>query len=214
VSDIFQEVDEDLRQDRALALWRRYGNYVIAAAVLIVLSTAGYVAWNDYRQRQREAIGERYTAAMALVAEGKDSEAAAAFGAVAQDANAGYAALARLEEAALRARLGQVDAALAIYDGLAADRSVPKDMRELAVLLAVLHRLDSLEPALALERLKPLTAEGGAWRFSAREMSALLALRAGDTAGAKETFKALADDLKAPAALRARAAEMLAVLGA
>lgn len=214
MSDIFKEVDEDLRQDRALALWRRYGNYVIAAAVLIVLSTAGYVAWNDYRQRQREANGERYAAAMALVAEGKGGEAATAFGAVARDSGAGYAALARLEEAALRARLGEVDAALAIYDGLAADRSAHKDMRELAVLLAVLHRLDTIEPAPALESLKPLTAEGGAWRFSAREMSALLALRAGDTAGAKETFKALADDLKAPAALRARAAEMLAVLGA
>ncbi|MFO0998339.1 MAG: tetratricopeptide repeat protein [Alphaproteobacteria bacterium] len=214
MTDIFQEVDEELRQDRALALWKRYGNYVVAAAVLLVLLTAGYVAWKDYRQREREASGERYAAAMALLAEGKTAEAATAFGALSQGASGEYGALARLEEAAARARLGEMDAALKVYDSLAADRDARADFRELAVLLSVLHRLDTIDPAAGIEKLQPLAASEGPWRFSARELTAVLALRTGDAAKAKETYRALADDLKAPAALRARAAEMLAVLGA
>ena len=36
MSDIFQEVDEELRRDTALKLWKRYQGYAIAAAVVMV----------------------------------------------------------------------------------------------------------------------------------------------------------------------------------
>ena len=37
MADIFNEVDEDVRKDKSLALWKAYGKYVIGAAVLIVV---------------------------------------------------------------------------------------------------------------------------------------------------------------------------------
>jgi hypothetical protein len=42
MSDIFQEVEEDVRRERYEKLWKKYGNYIIALAVLIV---AGVAAW-------------------------------------------------------------------------------------------------------------------------------------------------------------------------
>jgi hypothetical protein len=44
-------------------------------------------------------------------------------------------------------------------------------------------------------------------------MKALLAQMAGDAARAKKLYAELADDVDAPPGIRARAAEMLAVLG-
>jgi len=35
VADIFREIDEELRQERAEKLWRRYGNYVLGGAVAV-----------------------------------------------------------------------------------------------------------------------------------------------------------------------------------
>ena len=38
MADLFQEVDEDVRRERYQELWKRYGNFVVAGAVLIVAS--------------------------------------------------------------------------------------------------------------------------------------------------------------------------------
>lgn len=42
MSDIFQEVEEDVRRERYEKLWKKYGNYIIALAVLIVAGVAAF----------------------------------------------------------------------------------------------------------------------------------------------------------------------------
>lgn len=213
VTDIFREVEEELRAERFAKLWAKYGKYVIAAAVLIVLGTAGAVAWRDHQRKERAAESERYAAGMMLIAENQIPQAADAFAALAKDAGGDYGALARLEEAGLRSQAGDAVGAQNAYDALAKDSGAKKSLRDLAVLLAVLHDADKVDPVEGRARLKPLLADDNPWRFSARELTAVLALRTGDTAGAKEAYKAIADDQNAPPALRARATEMLASLG-
>ena len=83
MSDVFQEVDEDLRRDRAAKLWKRYGIFVIAAAVAIVIATGGYVAWKNYRTKQLTAQGDAFIQALVLRANGQTREAADAFAALA-----------------------------------------------------------------------------------------------------------------------------------
>ena len=76
-----------------------------------------------------------------------------------------------------------------------------------------MHVLDDDDPNELRTRLIPLIAIDGAWRHSARELSAALALRIGDKELAKSEFKKLADDLMAPSGARSRAAEILQILG-
>ena len=52
MGDIFREVDEELKQDRYEKLWRQYGKYVIAGAVLIVAAVAGWKAWESHQTSQ------------------------------------------------------------------------------------------------------------------------------------------------------------------
>ena len=68
VTDIFQEVEEDVRRERYEQLWKQYGNYVMAAAALLVLGVAGYEAWRNYDLKQRETYSDRYEAAEKLIA--------------------------------------------------------------------------------------------------------------------------------------------------
>ncbi len=102
---------------------------------------------------------------------------------------------------------------MATYDSLAGDSSAGETYRDLAVLLSVQHQLDSGDPDGLMARLAPLTAEDNPWRYSALELTALLANRAGDRARAREIFTRLGDDAGAPQGLRARAREMLIYLG-
>ncbi len=212
MSDIFQEVDEDLRRENFAKLWARYGKYVIALAVLLVLATAGVVQWRQYQQHQREAEGARYVGALNLAREGKERDAADAFAALARQAAGGHATLARLEEAALKARAGDVAGAIAAYDVLADNGSADPVYRDVATLLAAQYSLKNGDPRAIIAKLTPLTTADNPWHPSALELTALAQLKAGDRTAARATYQRIADDLAAPQGLRARATEMLTAL--
>ena len=209
MTDIFREIDEDLRRDNLTRLWQRYGTAVVAAAVVVVLATAATVGWQRYERSQRLQRSQDYAAAVESIAR---SDAAAAALARLADGDDGYAALARLQQARLRAAAGDAEGALAHYEALANDDDAPRPLRDLAVILLAQHSLDTADPAVLMARLAPLAAADSPWRHAALELTGLLAWRAGDTGRARDVFAALADDLEAPPGLRARAAEILAAL--
>ncbi len=211
MSDIFREIDEELRRDNLLKLWSRYGKYVIAVAVLALVIAGAVVAWREHQASERRAQGQRYSNALALVRDGKDGDAAKVFGLLAREGG-GYSLLAAFEEAELLAKSGDRKAAIAAYDRLAGASGIDPEFRDLAVLLAAMQLLADGDGSGAIERLKPLTASGNPWRASALDLTAAAKLKAGDRGGALAIYKELADDLSAPQGLRARAAEMAAAL--
>ena len=211
VSDLFREIDEELRRDNLLKLWREYGKYIIAAVVLVLLIAGGIVAWLDHQASERRAQGGRYASALALAREGKDAEAAKLFSRLVQEGG-GYGLLASFEEAEMLAKTGDRKGAMAAYDRLAGDSGLDPEFRDLALLLSVSHSMADGDAKTAVERLQPLTATGNPWRASALDLTAAAKLKAGDRGGALEIYQQLADDLTAPQGLRARAAEMAAAL--
>lgn len=211
MSDIFREIDEELRRDNLLKLWSRYGRYIMALAVLVLVVAGGIVAWRDHQLSERRAQSTRYASALSLARDGKDAEAAKVFAAIAQE-NGGYAVLAAFEEAELLAKSGDRNAAVAAYDRAADAGRLDPVLRELAVLFSVMHGMPEADPHSTIERLAPLTKSGNPWRSTALELTAAAQLKSGDKNTALELYKSLADDLAAPQRLRARAAEMAAAL--
>ncbi len=212
MSEIFREIDEELRRDNFAKLWRDYGKYVIALAVLAVLATAGIVEWRDFQLKQRQEEGMRYAAALDLAQKGKNAEAADAFAQIARESSAGRAVMARLEEAALRAKSGDADKAVALYDGIAQDGGVNQVYRDFANLLAARYSFNKADPTSIVARLKPLTTADNAWHATALELTAAAQLKAGNRQEALASYTKLADDLTAPQGVRQRATEMVAVL--
>ena len=214
MGDIFREIDEELRQEKFQKLWREYGRYVIGGAVAVVVAVAGVSGWQQYQDSQRLADGARFAAAKALSDDGKTRDAAALFASLARESGTSYGTLARFHEAALSARQGDTGAALSLYDALAADSGVDAPFRDLATILAASLRADGSSPDTAgiTARLEPLIDAGGTWRHSALEILGTLAHRSGDIAKAKELFERIVDDIEAPRGVRARAAQMLAIM--
>jgi hypothetical protein len=207
VTDIFREIDEDLRRDRLEAVWRRYGTYILAAAVAVVVATGAYVGWQRYAESARAGRAAAFVGAMDLVAR-KDAGAEAALASIASEGG-GYAALARLQQAAQLAKAGDVAGATDIYEAMTGDGSLEAPFRDLALILIGLRGVDTAEPVALSARLAPLAEDGQPWRHSARELMALLAKRAGDTAKARELLNRLVDDQEAPQGARRRATELL-----
>jgi len=211
VSDIFREIDEELRRDNFAKLWKQYGKYIVTLAVVIVVVAGAVVAWRQYQATQRAAEGERFAVALDLIRQGKTKEAGETFASLSLD-SASRAVLARLEAASLAAKAGDAAKAQAAYAAIAADPSAEQGMRDLASLLAAQYALDGGDPKQVVTQLQAMATGGGAWQPSAIELTALAQLKAGDKAAARATYQRLADDLTAPQGMRARAAEMVAAL--
>lgn len=220
--DIFREVDEELRRDRLEKLWRRHGWIVVVVVVAIIAGTAGWVAWQRWQESRKIALTtelvttlERAEAAVGPGGgQGGDAAKAVAdaLALFADKAGSGQSTIARFHEAGLRARQGDREAALRLYDALATGNGLPM-YRDLATVLGVLHRMDGGDPVQLQGRLAPLTADGNPWRFTARELTALLSVQGGDRARARDLFQKLADDPAAPSGVRGRAAELAALYG-
>ncbi|MEX2643572.1 MAG: tetratricopeptide repeat protein [Acetobacterales bacterium] len=213
MSDIFREVDQELKQERYALLWKKYGHYVLGLAVVLVLGVAGYQGWDWYRSSVRMSESARFVEAMELVVEGRQQDALGRFEALAADSSTGYEVLARFRAASLRRQAGDGAGALSVYEEIVADESVDDIYRQLANLLIALDTLDEAEPAALQERLEPLARPGAPWRHTAREALAALALRRGNAEDAAGLYRELSDDGEAPQGIRARAAEMLAIIG-
>ncbi len=212
MADIFQEVDEDVRSDQYRTLWKNYGRYALAGAIGIVVATAVGVAWREHIQSSRLEASERFEAAAQLLASGAESEAIEAFAVLTDESLGGYTQLAGLREALARIAAGDDEGAVRAYDRVA-DAGGDKILREFASLRAALLLMDTATPEELSRRLEPLARDGGAWRYSARELQAIVALQAGDEARALELFTALSEESEAPRGIRTRAGEMIDALG-
>lgn len=213
VADIFQEVDEDVRRDKAMGLWRKYGIYVIILCVAIVVGTAGRVGWREYKTAQRAEESARFVMAEQLLQKGETAAAIASFQSLAAEASTGYGLIAKFQAAAARIEAGDSAGAMTAFDLIAADDGIDPIFRGLATLQAVMLLIDNGATQDLTRRIGDLVDGDSPWRYSGLEMQAVLKHRDGDIAGARAAFKALSEDAGAPDGMRGRAAQMLAALG-
>lgn len=211
MSDIFREVDEDLRRDRATELAKKYGPYFIGFAVAVVLGTLAYQLWKEWDLDHRSKLSESYAAALKLVADGKTEDALTALQGLGGP-DGGYGTLATFERARLLAEEGRRDEALALWQELAAGDTGGPAMEGVARLYFAMHQIDDGDPTEIRTMLQPLMEAGNGFRPLAMELDAQLALREGDREKARQIYTEISDDLTAPPGLRARAAQVQASL--
>jgi hypothetical protein len=211
--EFIREVDEAVRQEQWLKLWKQYGNYLVAAFLAVALGSAAGVGWRTWQQNERLDEARRYASAQHMLSDGKPAEAAEAFAALAEDAGSGYRVLARLRAAEARAAAGDPAAAAALLEQLAGNDDAAPRYRALGELLAAQRSVANADPGALLAQLEPLIATNDPWRHSALELRALAQMRSGDTAAARQTLSDLLDDPLTPPDLGRRAAELLARLG-
>jgi hypothetical protein len=211
VSELFDEVDEEVRREQLKKLWDRYSIYVIAGALLIVAAVGGWRGYQYLEAKKAAEAGAAFDAAVDLSDQNKHAEAEAAFDKLAATAPGGYRMLARLRAAAEVARRDPKVGAK-MYDDIAVDRSVGTEAQDLARIRAAGLLLDTDGYPNMLQRLEPAAKSGATFRHTAREMLALSAWRANDTTAARQWLDMIANDGETPQAMRSRAEALQALL--
>jgi hypothetical protein len=211
VSDIFTEVDEEVRREQLKKLWERYGNYIMAAALLVIAAVAAWRGYDYWQARRAAEAGAAYDAAARLADQGKHGEAEAAFAKVAAEGTAGYRVLAQLREAA---EISERDpkAGVAAYDRIAGEMTGQPLISELAAIRSAFLQVDTARLDEMTQRLEPLAQPSGAFRHTARELLALSAWHNGDTAAASRWAEAAKSDPEAPTGVRSRMDRLASLL--
>lgn len=217
--DIFDEVSEDLRNERALQLGRRYGGALLGACLLVLLAVAGQQAYVWYVGQQNQKAAMAYIGLTGPIDAAGNSLSPAQMQGDAKNledfaahAPEGYKTLAYLRAAALQAGAGNAAQAEALWQGVADDSAADQLLRDLATLLWAQHAMGSAPDAQVLARLQPLEQNANAYHGLAREAQALIYVREGKTDLAKALLGQIAADPNAPESVRNRADGLLAKL--
>jgi len=211
VTELFDEVDEEVRREQLKKLWERYSIFIVAGALLIIAAVGGWRGYQYLEAKKAAEAGAAFEAAAELSEQNKHAEAEAAFTKLAATAPYGYRTLSRLRAAA-EVAVRDPQAAAKLYDDIAADRSVGAAEQDLARVRAAGLLLDSTSYNNMQQRLEPVAAPGATYRHTARELLALSAWRANDPTAARRWLDMIANDGETPASLRSRAEALQALL--
>ena len=211
MSELFDEVDEELRREQIKKIWERYSFLIIGVAILIVASVGGWRGYQYLEGKKAAEAGSAFQSAVALAEEKKHAEAEAAFNKVAAEGAKGYRSLA-LVRAANEAAARDPLAAVKLYDAIAADGSVSAPEQDLARVRAAGLSMEIAPYEAMRERLEPATGADRTYRHTARELLALSAWRANDATAARRWLEMMSNDPLTPSSMRSRAEALQALL--
>ena len=194
MSDIFQEVDEEVRRDKAAEFWKKYQNLILAGAAVIVLASGGFRYWQYEREKAAQSAGDQFQAALTALEGGKLDEAKAGFDKIAAQGPSGYRGLAQMAAAGAKAQ-GDPQGAIGAFDAVAGDAAIDPLLRDAARLRAALLRVDiSGEQQKGEAALTALSTESGPYRRVARLALGALALDRKDYDDAAKQFDVVLGD--------------------
>lgn len=209
MSDLLKDVDEMVRQERLLAVWNTYGNYIIGAVLALIVAVAlnqGYQAWFNSNARE-------HTRAILQATDAKD--ASTVLQTIGQDQGGTTGAMALILSAQELAKNGEANDAAAVLLQARNDARADKDVRDLATLLWVrMVAGDAAQDAGALQSaLAPLMRDDNQpYAWAARiESAAIAAERQNDPARAIEILAPMLNNPGLPYTQADRAKAMVQV---
>ena len=208
-----REVDAAVREDDLKNFGLRYGIWIGLAIVVALVALAGWIFYNNSLNEESGLRSEEYVAAIDSMKRNNLDGAVTALKSLEEADQKGYRAAAKLMQANIALERQDVKAAIAGYQTVVADKSLPQPFRDLALVRQTTAEFDMLKPQEIIDRLKPLAVPGNPWFGSAGEMVALsyLNLKKADLAG--PLFAQLAKDDSVPPTIRSRALQMAGIQG-
>ena len=111
---LFNEVDADVRAERITQLWMRHRMHLLLIVIALIVGTAANVLWQNYQEKRGGELFQRFTDAQTLYDQGKQADAAVAFGAITEHAHGDILTLAEIWEARALAASGDKAKAITV----------------------------------------------------------------------------------------------------
>lgn len=203
---LMREVNDAVRHDRMVALWRQYRAPLLAAAIALVVATAGTGMWKNYQEKRAGEAMQQFTIAQQRYDAGEFARAADDFATTADMASRGELRdLAHLWQGRALAQNDKMEKAVAVFEQVATQPE-GKDLvwRDLACLHLV--GIDSGKAECLKAGASPLAGERELVRAS-------LLWKAGKSDDATSLLTRIANTPTYSEKLRNRARDYLSITG-
>ena len=201
--EFVREVDEDIKEEERIKLWKKVFPYVVSVSLGIIIFTSGYVFWNNYTESLNQQLGDDFTAAVQLANEEDLDASILALNRIVDEGSDGYVTLAKMKKASILIQSGELELGLNIYLDLERN-AVDQSFRDIASILYVLNSMDTKDPKALLEKINKLESSQ-IWRSSALEMKAFLKLKQNKVEEARKIFEGILNLPSTPSSLATRA---------
>ena len=205
MADIFDEIEEELKQDRLNSLWAKYGKYLIGFAVAIVALVAGFQGYKSWQKNTIETAADNYHQAL------MSDQPASRLAEVRPGLSAGYQMLAGFRQAEKLASQGNMAEAEQVYLALSTDSSIDSLYQDIALLLSVMTGAQTASTGELRQRLEPLISSIMCSGL-ALEQAAALDIRDNDMASARARLEQIGELTEISGNLRTAQA-LLDILG-
>lgn len=210
MADIFEEVEEGLRQDRLTVLWKRYGILAYLGGALLI----GGVGLNEYLQARSVQITQdnaaRLEAALTEVDARNYENAASQLAGIVEDEIAPSTIAAHYLAGVRLDGNGDAAAAAGVLEGVVGAAEDPT--QKLALIKAAYLKADAMTREELTGFLSPLSEDDGPFGALASELIAAKALHEGDIEFARREFNFLRLAQNVPAGVIRRAEQALETL--
>jgi hypothetical protein len=215
ISETFvREVDENLRRDQLRDFFKSYGAWLIAAVVLFLVASGGFIWWKQHQVQRSGDEVEQLAQIYKDIGSGSVSRAPQQLDELSKSGSKAVRASAQFARAALALQQNDVKLATGTFKAIANDDSLPKPYRNAALVRQTALEFDQLPPQEVIARLQPLAKPGEPWFGTAGEMTALAMIKQGRKQEAGQLYVAIARDAGVPETIRARAVQVAGSLGA
>tara|TARA_B100001248_G_scaffold8839_1_gene5922 strand:- start:191 stop:835 length:645 start_codon:yes stop_codon:yes gene_type:complete len=208
--EFIREVDEDVKEEKRLKLWKKFFPYVVSISLGIVLFVSGFVFWESYSNDQRQKLGDDFTAAVILAGEDDLDASLLALDRIVDKGSDGYVTMAKMKKASILIEQGRIDEGLEIYKDLEKN-AVDQSFRDIATILYVLNSLNNESKDDLLKKIIPLE-NSEIWKSSALELKGYIYLRNNEIDKAIETFEIISKLPSKPGDLSQRAKNLINLL--
>ena len=206
MSDILRQVDEELRQDRLLNLWRRYRIYLICGLILLIGSVIGFQINKSVNQSFYEDEVEKYIGTSDLV---DFNETIEKLSKIENSNELLISGIAQIKIAILLMENGKIQESKEKLLEIINDGKANAILTDLAIYFYLMSSLNDIPMDEINAYLSKNKLENSSFKYLFKETIAIKNLLSGNIKLSKEKFNELVNDENTPRDIVIRAAKFL-----
>ena len=190
MADIFDEVSEELKQDRLLQIWKKFYKLIISLFAIVIISICSYQLYLNWIEKKLEASSQQFFSALEKLEDKKYEESSKIFLKSSNENNEGYRVLSLFGLAETNYKKGNIREMASFYKYIYEDNNIDLYYRNLSRLLTVMKDdISSLEQQLDI--LKPILNSPSKLQLLAAELEVMLHIRSNNINKANTKLKNL-----------------------
>ena len=187
--------------------------FIILGVALILTATISFESFKNWQAKKQQELSNTYSVALSLHGQGRLDESLDIYKMLAEKNANIYGDLAKMQIANIYMEQGHDADAGDILQALIDSRKTHPQLRTIAILKLAAYKLDNKAPADEITSLLQPLLDNNEEEDIAREMLAMLDIREKNISLAREEYAKIASSATASEELKARAHDMVNILG-